>query len=241
MSEHLCLLAILAHPDDESFRCGGTLARLAQWGVRVQVLTATRGEAGARGDPPCRPEELGAVREAELRCACRALGIEPPLLLDYPDGALMQVNADEPIARILAVIRQMRPQVLLTWHTEGVSGHPDHIAVSRWTTLAFERAAVLGRDAPTALYQMVVPKSVAQAMGFDQLRPVPDEQVALAVDVLSVWEQKQAAIRCHRTQIEESPILAALLERQRLFLGTEHFVRAGRRSGREFFQELAAG
>lgn len=68
------LLAVFAHPDDETFRCGGTLALLAQRGVRVQVLTATRGQAGSCGAPPlCAPEELPAVRENELRCACAAL------------------------------------------------------------------------------------------------------------------------------------------------------------------------
>ena len=73
-----CLLAVFAHPDDESFRPGGTLALLARSGVRVHLLTATRGEAGACGDPPlCTPEELaGAGGNVELRCACAALGVE---------------------------------------------------------------------------------------------------------------------------------------------------------------------
>jgi LmbE family N-acetylglucosaminyl deacetylase len=78
-----CLLAVLAHPDDEVFRCGGTLALLVRRGVRVHLLTATRGEAGSCGDPPlCTPEELPALRKRELRCACAALGIEPPHLFD---------------------------------------------------------------------------------------------------------------------------------------------------------------
>ncbi|MDE3089563.1 MAG: PIG-L family deacetylase [Chloroflexota bacterium] len=236
MNASPCLLAVFAHPDDEAFRCGGMLARLAQRGVRVQVLTVTRGEAGACGDPPlCRPEELGAVREAELHCACRALGIEPPRLLDYPDGTLRQVNEDDPVGRIMAIIHQVHPQVLLTWHSAGISGHPDHIAVSRWAMLAFERAMVLGRDAPSALYQMVIPQSVARAMGLAQLRPVPDEQVTLAVDVSPVWEKKMAAIHCHHTQMGESPILTAPLERQRLFLGMEHFMRVASCGEGDFF------
>lgn len=71
------MLAAFAHPDDETFRPGGTLALLARHGVHVQVLTATRGESGSRGEPPlCRPEELPAVRAQKLRCACAALGIE---------------------------------------------------------------------------------------------------------------------------------------------------------------------
>ncbi|NLE75631.1 MAG: PIG-L family deacetylase, partial [Chloroflexi bacterium] len=80
------LLAVFAHPDDETFLCGGTLALLARRGAPVQVLTATRGQAGSCGEPPlCHPEALGALREGELRCACAALGCAPPLLLDYAD------------------------------------------------------------------------------------------------------------------------------------------------------------
>jgi LmbE family N-acetylglucosaminyl deacetylase len=91
----LVLLAVFAHPDDETFRPGGTLALLARQGVQVYLLTATRGEAGSCGDPPvCRPEELPVVRERELRCACAALGIEPPHILDYPDGRLSDVDPE---------------------------------------------------------------------------------------------------------------------------------------------------
>jgi len=220
------LLAMFAHPDDETFRCGGTLALLARRGVRVQVLTATRGGAGSCGEPPlCTPEELPAVREQELRCACAALGIEPPRLLDYHDGALPGVDEEEAVEQVLAAIREVQPQALLTWPPDGLSGHPDHVAVSRWTALAFERAAALGSDAPAALYHLVVPRSVVQALGLAHLHSVPDEEVTLAVDVTAVWEQKRAAIRCHRTQMVGSPILTAPKERQRLFLGREHFRR----------------
>ena len=223
----LALLAILAHPDDESFRAGGTLALLARRGVRVHLLTATRGEAGSCGDPPlCAPDELPAVREAELRCACAALGVEPPRLLDYCDGALSDVNEEQAVAQVVATIRELRPQALLTWPPDGLSGHPDHAAVSRWTALAFERANVLGPDAPTALYHLAVPRSVAQALGLAHLHTTPDEEITLAVDVTPVWKQKLSAIRCHATQLGASPMMQAPVEQQRRFFGTEHFVRA---------------
>jgi N-acetylglucosamine malate deacetylase 2 len=110
------LLAVWAHPDDETFRCGGTLALLARRGVGVYLLTATRGEGGSRGDPPlCTPEELPARREEELRCACAALGLEAPRLLGYRDGALANVDEEEAVGRVLAAIGELRPQVLLTW------------------------------------------------------------------------------------------------------------------------------
>ncbi len=224
-------LAVFAHPDDEVFRCGGTLALLARRGVRVQTLTATRGEGGSRGDPPlCTREELGAVREEELRCACQALGIEAPRLLDCRDGTLGEVDEEEGRAQVLGVIREVRPQVLITWPPDGLSGHPDHIAVSGWTRLAFEAAQALGPEAPVAMYQMVVPASVARTLGFSGLQAVEDEDVTLKVDAGPVWEEKLRAIWCHRTQAGESPILKAPRRPQRLFLGVEHFQQvAGRK------------
>ena len=136
------LLAVFAHPDDETFRCGGTLALLAQHGVRVQVLTATRGQAGSRGNPPlCSPEELPAVRENELRCACAALGIQPPILLDYQDGQLSKADPERIVSEILEVVREVRSQMMMTYGPDGVSGHPDHVAIGRFATEAFRRAA----------------------------------------------------------------------------------------------------
>lgn len=221
------LLAVFAHPDDETFRCGGTLALLARRGVQVQVLTATRGEAGLCGDPPlCTSEELPAVREQELRSACTTLGIRPPCLLNYLDGTLAEVDEEEAVEQVMAAIRELRPQMFLTWPPDGLSGHPDHIAVSRWTTLAFQRAVALWPDKPIALYHMVVPRSVAQTLGLVHLHVIPDEEVTLTIDVMAVWEQKMAAIRCHRTQLSSTPILAAPDEMQRLFLGKEYLRRA---------------
>jgi LmbE family N-acetylglucosaminyl deacetylase len=210
-----------AQPDDETFRPGGTLALLAQRGVRVQVLTATRGQAGSCGAPPlCLPEELPAMRERELRCACAALGIQPPILLDYQDGLLAEADHGKIVSEIQAVVREVRPQMMLTYGPDGVSGHPDHIAIGRFAAEAFRRAGDL-----VALYRMAVPRSLAEKLGMTQIHAVPDETITLSVDVSSVWEAKMTAIRCHRTQLGESPILAAPQERQRLFLGQEHFQR----------------
>jgi LmbE family N-acetylglucosaminyl deacetylase len=233
------LLAVFAHPDDESFRCGGSLALLARRGVSVYLLTATRGQAGSCGEPPlCRPEELAVVRERELRCACDALGIMPPLLLDYQDGTLPTVDEQEAVRRVLAIIREIHPQVLLTWPPDGLSGHPDHVAVSRWTALAFQQAGDWAADAPAALYHLAVPRSVAEALGLAHLRALPDEEVTLSVDVAPAWEQKRAAIQCHRTQLGASSILSAPPERQRLFLDREHFRQALERPGKDCFLAL---
>ena len=224
---HQCLrlLAVFAHPDDETFRPGGTLALLARGGVQVQVLTATRGQAGSCGDPPlCDPEQLGTVREAELRCACRALGLEPPRVLNHVDGRLSEVDDAEGTGQILSAIQELRPHVLLTWPPDGLSGHRDHMAVSRWTRLAFRETARRGWDFPAALYYVTIARDVAEALGLSHLHSTPDEKITLSVDVTPVYEQKVAAIRCHRTQLREIPVLSAPVEQQRLFLCREHFL-----------------
>ncbi len=226
LTQALTLLAVFAHPDDETFRPGGTLALLARLGVRVQVLTFTRGEAGSCGDPPlCAPEELPAVRERELRAACAALGTPPPRLLDYGDGYLQESDTETMVSHILSVMDEIRPQVLLSFGPDGLSGHSDHIAVGQWTAEAFRRA-----EGAAALYTLAVPRSLAERLNMRQARAVPDETIALTVDVSSVWEVKQAAMRAHATQVGSSPMMNAPEERQRLFFGRESFVRAAVRN-----------
>jgi len=228
MKEIQRLLAIFAHPDDESYRAGGALALLALEGAQVSVVCATRGEQGILKMDPV---ETGQVRQAEMECACRALGIEPPLFLDYQDGTLPQVDEEIAVGHLVQIIRKLRPQALLTWPPSGVSGHPDHIAVSKWTEKAFQRAAdplayPEHKQAPhlvDALYHIVIPGSLAENMKMPHLLTVPDEEVTLKMDVSAVWDAKMAAIQCHKSQLSSSPITSDSLERQQLFLGTEYF------------------
>jgi len=204
--------------------------------VCVQLLIATRGEAGSRGDPPlCTADELPAVRERELRCACSVLGIEPPRLLDYHDGRLKKSNPEHLTEKILAVIREVRPQMVLTFGPDGLSGHPDHVVIGQCAAEAYRRAADIA-----ALYAVAVPRSVTERLDMQRVQPVPDEAIALSVDVSPVWEVKLAAIRCHATQLASSPIMRAPVQQQRLFLEMEHFVRlAARRPDEEVIQSLA--
>lgn len=228
------VLAVFAHPDDETFRPGGTLAILARRAVRVQVLTATRGQAGSCGEPPlCTPAELPALRERELRCACAALGIEPPILLDYEDGRLAEADPETIVADILAVTAEFRPQVMLTFGPDGLSGHPDHIAIGEFAAEAYRRTS-----GASALYTLAVPQSLADALDMHQIHALPDSAITLSIDVSEVWETKMKAIRCHFSQLHTSPITRAPLERQHLFLGREHFVRAAGRAEPDFFSEL---
>ena len=225
------LLALFAHPDDETFRPGGTLALLAQRGVGVHVLTLTHGEAGSCGEPPlCSPDELPSVRENELRRACAALGIQPPHLLDYPDGHLVEVDPELLIAEIMTIVRQVQPQVLLSFGEDGLSGHADHIRTGQVTAEVFHRV-----EQVAALYTIAAPKSLVETLNMHQLHLVPDELISLSLDISSVWEIKLNAMRCHASQWSSSPMLSAPPERQRLFFGREHFVRAAVRCPKDDF------
>ncbi|MFI5178853.1 MAG: PIG-L deacetylase family protein [Vicinamibacterales bacterium] len=140
------VLAIFAHPDDESLACGGTLARLADAGARVVVLCASRGEAGSTSDPSLVPDgNLGVVRTRELRNAAAVLGVADVLIFDYPDGDLRWDRVQELHAEIVSAIRQYRPDAVITFAEDGLYWHLDHIGVHERTYTAVQS---FGADAP---------------------------------------------------------------------------------------------
>jgi LmbE family N-acetylglucosaminyl deacetylase len=147
----LRLLAITAHPDDESLGCGGALARYSHEGVETCVLSATRGERGRHG-PGEHPglEAVGRIREGELRKAANELGVREVAFLGYEDGALDQADPRQVIARIVLHLRRLRPQVVITFGPDGAYGHPDHIAVSQFAMAAVVCAADPGYEGAVA-------------------------------------------------------------------------------------------
>jgi len=221
------VLAIFAHPDDETFRCGGTFALLAKRGVPIHILTFTRGQAGLRGNPPvCSERDLSVVRTKELLCACQSLGVETPNILDYEDGKLTNVTREEGVAQIILYIQKYHPQIVLTWPPDGLSGHPDHVAVNQWTFEAFHQAKKEGFEELKSLYYLAMPDSLAHDLEMKQLHTIADSEVTMTINVQSVWNEKMAAISCHKTQTGESPILQASTEKQTRFFRYEHFFQA---------------
>jgi N-acetylglucosamine malate deacetylase 2 len=139
------ILAIAAHPDDETMLAGGTLAMYAEQGHAVYILVTTRGEGGEAGDPPLAElEQLGAYREREVREAAAALGARDVLFLPFVDPRMeiggapnrVDVPLEEFVAVIAAHLRQIRPDIVLTHGTDGEYGHPQHIQTNRATRLA---------------------------------------------------------------------------------------------------------
>lgn len=193
------LLCLTAHPDDESFSPGATLARYAAEGIEVTVVCATRGQAGKPGDPPiCSRADLPRVREEELRAACRQLGVSRVHVLDYEDGRLEQVPAAELEAVLAGWIEQTDPDVVLTFPPGGISGHRDHQVLSRAVERVFRRVrAPAGR---ARLYYFTLPAPVYRLNGLGAPPHPLDAAVTTVVDARPWAERKRAALACHRTQ-----------------------------------------
>jgi LmbE family N-acetylglucosaminyl deacetylase len=220
----LRLLAVLAHPDDESLGLGGVLAKYAAEGVETYVITATRGEQGwfgaAEENPG--PEALGKLREQELRDAVNVLGVHELTLLDYHDGELDKADQVTLLRQIVGHVRRVRPDVIVTFDHNGVYGHPDHIAATKAATAAAVAAADAsytepGGYAPHAtpkLYYFAWTQEVREAyeLAFGDLvmeidgverRAVtwPHWTVTTWIDTSAYWGQVWEAIRCHCTQL----------------------------------------
>lgn len=217
------VLAVFAHPDDELFHAGATLAHLAERGARVTLACATKGEAG-RAHPLVGPvDDIGALRAEELRAACAVLGIDPPTFLGFHDSARKErLRRDDPRAlanvgmlqvetAILRVIRDVEPHVMITFDPHGGYYHPDHVAVHRAATAAFYSSGVMGDRAPSRLFYSTFSVDAyreharrIQGSGItDGLDPdvfaVSRETAAFVFDARPYWDRKVAVFNAHRS------------------------------------------
>jgi N-acetyl-1-D-myo-inositol-2-amino-2-deoxy-alpha-D-glucopyranoside deacetylase len=256
LTEGRRLMLVHAHPDDESIGTGATMAKYAAQGAGVTLITCTLGELGEIIPPDLaglawdRENRLGEHRIGELSAACAALGVSDHRFLGGPgrwhdsgmmgtpandwDGAFWRADVDEAARVLLEVIKEVRPQVLVTYDSNGFYGHPDHIQAHRVALRAFEMADGLVRK----FYATAVPKSVlaegikimreaeaGRAMGSagseflavdsaDELPfGVPDEQVSTEIDARDYLGAKLAAMRAHASQIAVDGPFFALANR----------------------------
>jgi LmbE family N-acetylglucosaminyl deacetylase len=235
------LLAVFAHPDDESFGPGGTLALYAKQGVEVQLICATRGEAGRIPQSLANVEEsVAQLREAELRCAAHHLGLSGVHFLEYRDSgmpgspdnrhprALISAPMDEVAGRITHLMRQLKPQVVITFDPKGGYLHPDHIAIHHATVEAFHAAGNPSRyrdqwspHQPQKLYFVAFPikflrfaNRILQLIGkdphhFGQNRDIDlveitreEYPIHARINIRSVMAIKERAASCHASQLE---------------------------------------
>jgi len=236
----LRLLACFAHPDDEAFTASGVLAASTARGVRVRLVCATCGEEGDIRQPGVATREtLGQVRHEELRRSCAVLGLQDPIMLGYRDSgwgdspaqyhpnAFVQVLPWQVVQRLVEEIRRFKPHIVLTFEPDGISGHKDHRAISRYTTAAVHAAGnptAFPEQAKAGLFPYNPPRLfyIARLQGHRMHRatllrqaglevPLPDPelrqqgvplaQLHVRLDVTPYLEQILASMRSHRTQM----------------------------------------
>lgn len=270
MAELRKLLAILAHPDDESLGTGSTLARYAAEGAQTHLLCATRGERGWDGEESDFPglAQFGRMRESELRCAAAILGLHEVKFLDYIDGDLDDADGAEVVSKLVQHIRRIRPQVVITFGIEGAYGHPDHIAICQHTNSALVCAAdptYIDPDGQPAhrvskLYYMLDSQDLVDMFErlYGKLSMEIDDEVrehigwprwalSAVLDNRAYTDQTIRAIQCHQSQIAFLGDLDALPQGTRdVFAGINNFFRAyslvnsGRRTEHDLFEGIPA-
>lgn len=215
MRRRLSLLAVFAHPDDESCGPGATLAMYASRGVEVTLVCATKGERGAWGDDQGIPlEQFGAIRVRELACACTSLGIRRWAVLGYPDGALAQAGGRRLEEDLVRWIRQVQPQMVVTHYPLGPNGRHDHDVLSRLTARAYLGAGHEARFPeqlnrglapwePLKLYYAMPPDPVSRRRG---------DRPLTVTDATEFADAKIRALSCHRTQEECWRMLSKALQ-----------------------------
>lgn len=213
------IACIVAHPDDDTYGVGGALAFHAGSDLEITVLMTTSGEAGQIADPSLATREtLAAVREAEDRASWLALGLEPVIrFLRYPDGGVADVPREDLVAAYVEVLLEARPDVVVTFGPDGITGHEDHVAVGAAATEAFHVARsqagggfhrllhnVLSRERLEAFNEAL------RAQGMEPMDPtqpfmprgVPERTIGVSVDCSATFDRKLEALRRHRTQGE---------------------------------------
>jgi LmbE family N-acetylglucosaminyl deacetylase len=136
------IMSVWAHPDDEAYLCGGLMAAAVDAGLRVVCVTATRGELGVTDPARWPPERLAEIREAELAASLEILGVQEHRWLGFADGGCAAVPLAEGAETVAAVLREVRPDTVVTFSADGQTGHPDHIAVHHWCVTAVQETGI---------------------------------------------------------------------------------------------------
>lgn len=136
------IVFVFAHPDDEAFVAGGTIAKYHQMGYKVHLICVTKGEAGTWGDVTSEELTLSEVRSNELVASCRELGVDDFTLLSFADGGLKELPPGELEEVLYKKYVDIQPDIVVTFESHGISNHPDHVKLSLSATYAFQKYAV---------------------------------------------------------------------------------------------------
>jgi N-acetyl-1-D-myo-inositol-2-amino-2-deoxy-alpha-D-glucopyranoside deacetylase len=262
------LLLVHAHPDDEAISTGGAMMKARADGHRVVLVTATRGEVGEiynMDEKTTRPH-LGEVRTKELETAARILGVNRSEFLGYRDSGMVgtadnenpksfhQAPLGEAAGRLAAILREEKPDVVVTYAEDGTYGHPDHVKAHHATNAALDLLEKEGWR-PRKLYYTVIPRSAMKAfmeqmpeearqqgIGM-QIPGTPDELITTKVDVSEFIDRKREAFAAHVSQNDPTSWFANMADQiYRLAFGTEHYQLARGQPGSELPEsDLFAG
>lgn len=224
------ILGIWAHPDDEAYLSGGLMAMARDRGSRVVCVTATRGELGTAHPVDWPPHRLAAARTGELARCLEILGVTEHRWLDHRDGRCAAVAESDAVAPLCEVIDRVRPDSVLTFGPDGITGHPDHRAVSAWATAAFDRAAPSGaRLLYAAFAERRAPRwsALNDSLGvFPPGYPIMTPAHRLAVDLVLGTETATRKVRALAAQESQTAELIARMgvDRYTAWVGDESFV-----------------
>ena len=243
------LLLVHAHPDDEAISTGGAMMKARAAGHRVVLVTATRGEVGEihnMDEQSTRPR-LGEVRTIELENASRLLGVNRGEFLGYRDSGMVgtadnenpksfhQAPLGEAAERLAAILREEKPEVVVTYAADGTYGHPDHMKAHQVTNSALD---LLDKEGwrPRKLYYTVIPRSAMKAFAESlpeearrdnigsRIQGTPDELITTKVDVSDLVDRKRAAFGAHVSQNDPNSWFATITDQiYRLAFGTEYY------------------
>ena len=262
------LLLMHAHPDDEAISTGGAMMKAHAAGHRVVLVTATRGEVGEihnMDENSIRPR-LGEVRTKELENASRILGVDRGEFLGYRDSGMVdtadndnpqsfhQAPLGEAAERLAVILREEKPEVVVTYAADGTYGHPDHIKAHHVTNAALDLLEKEGWR-PRKLYYAVIPRSAMKAFTEQlpeearrdnigsRIQGTPDELITTKVDVSDLVDRKRAAFGAHVSQNDPNSWFATIADQiYRLAFGTEYYQLARGKPGSELPEtDLFAG
>jgi len=243
------LLLMHAHPDDEAISTGGVMMKAKDDGHRVVLVTATRGEAGEihNMDAEAVRPRLGEVRTEELRHATEILGVDRSEFLGYRDSGMVgtpenedkrsfhQAPLEEGAGRLAAILREERPDVVITYDADGTYGHPDHIKAHHVTNAALDLLAKEGWR-PGKLYYTAIPRSLMEAFMENmpeearnenpdmRIQGTPDERVTTQVDVHKYVDRKRKAFAAHVSQNDPNSWFTTMADQiYELAFGTEYY------------------
>lgn len=232
------IACVFAHPDDDTYGVGGSLALHAGTDIEITLVMTTSGEAGRIADASLATREtLAAVREVEDRASWAALGLEPAIhFLRYPDSGVANVPRDQLVTVYTDLLLEARPDVVVTFGPDGVTAHEDHIAVGAAATDAFHAARAQSDRGFRRLLHNVLSAERLEAFnealrsrGMEPMDPtqpfmprgVPERSIGVSVDCAAASDRKLEALREHRTQAEMEDLPFDLWP---LVLGREDFV-----------------